>query len=457
MGVIIRGFKNAFRNWIRSLSIVALLGISCALALALLLANQAVKTKITDLKASAATTLTVSPAGMFGREGGGEPLTRDDVKKLEGLENIAQVGAHMLAFGRQMLTGSSLSQSAQPEPDVELDSSIDPGTLGKRGAGVGASNVNFKLPVMMTGLLGQLDRTGTQLKLTGGTLSFSGDDVYEAVLGKGIAAKNNLSVGSTFKAYKQTFKVVGIIEGGTEFANDAVYGPISTMQRLTGQPSEVNQIFVRVNAIDNLDSVKTAIGNALGNTRVDITTPAQNTFDTITAMKGIQQISVTGMVVALGAAAVITFLVMVMIVRERRREIGVLKAIGASNVRVVGQFVTEALVLTLCGAVLGVALAAASSNQITGALVKANVSESIDHGERGLRAPGGGTGRPGFVMKLDGSVGTARSLVRNIETSIGWPLLAQGLGMAVLIAVLGSAIPAWLIAKVQPAEVMRAE
>jgi ABC-type antimicrobial peptide transport system permease subunit len=47
--------------------------------------------------------------------------------------------------------------------------------------------------------------------------------------------------------------------------------------------------------------------------------------------------------------------------------------------------------------------------------------------------------------------------VKNIKTNVGLPLLLEGLGAGILIAVVGSAIPAWFIAKVRPAEVMRGE
>ncbi len=151
---------------------------------------------------------------------------------------------------------------------------------------------------------------------------------------------------------------------------------------------------------------------------------------------------------------------MVMTVRERRREIGVLKAIGASNVKIVGQFVSEALVLTLCGAVLGVALAAVTSNSITGALVSSNTpsaSTSSPSGPGGGGAFGGGGGDRGFARTLGAQAKSATDLLKNIQTSVGTNLLLEGFAAAIGIAALGSAIPAWLIAKVRPAEVMRGE
>jgi putative ABC transport system permease protein len=466
MSTVTRGARNAFRNPIRTASIIALLGISTALALALFLANQAMKTKVTELKASAATTLTINAAGSFGGEGGGEPLKAEDITKVKNLANVSEVGAVMTAGGGmfRVSPGSGPGGTAQatvPKSEVALDSSIDPGTLGTRrfraGSGTGenaAKLAAIKLPVSLSGLEGILDRTGQALKITSGTAIFSTTDVAEALVGQALATKNNLKIGSTFTAYSTTFKVVGIFDAGSQFANDGLYVPLVTAQRLTGQPDEVSQIFARADSIENMDAVKTAIGNALGNSRVDITSAAQSTAEALAALQGIQQIAFTGMIVTLGAAAVITFLVMVMTVRERRREIGVLKAIGASNFKIVSQFVSEALVLTMCGALVGVALAALTSNQITGALISSSSSNtSSSTSEEGPRGPRGG----GFAARMGDQAKSAEDLVKNIKTNVGLPLLLEGLGAGILIAVVGSAIPAWFIAKVRPAEVMRGE
>jgi ABC-type antimicrobial peptide transport system permease subunit len=40
---------------------------------------------------------------------------------------------------------------------------------------------------------------------------------------------------------------------------------------------------------------------------------------------------------------------------------------------------------------------------------------------------------------------------------VGWSIVAYGFGTAMVIAVIGSALPAFFIAKIRPAEVMRAE
>jgi putative ABC transport system permease protein len=67
---------------------------------------------------------------------------------------------------------------------------------------------------------------------------------------------------------------------------------------------------------------------------------------------------------------------------------------------------------------------------------------------RMMGGPGGGFSR---------AFGGVRDSVSNLQAVVGFDIILYGLLVAVAIAILGSAIPAWLIAKVRPAEVMRAE
>ena len=67
---------------------------------------------------------------------------------------------------------------------------------------------------------------------------------------------------------------------------------------------------------------------------------------------------------------------MVMLVRERRREIGVLKAIGAPNRTIGLQFVLEALVLVALGSVVGAAVASFASGGIASALISSSSATS---------------------------------------------------------------------------------
>src|ERR1700747_1086903 len=91
MNVFSRGVRNAFRNATRTVSIVIILGLSVGLSLTMLVAHQAVGQKIASVKASVGNTVTVSPAGVRGFEGGGNALTGTQLSKLTSLQHVTSI------------------------------------------------------------------------------------------------------------------------------------------------------------------------------------------------------------------------------------------------------------------------------------------------------------------------------------------------------------------------------
>jgi putative ABC transport system permease protein len=463
MSVVSRGVRNAFRNGLRTSAVVLILAISIGLSLSMLVASKAVEARIAQLKTEVGRTIVINPAGSQGFQGGGEPLTEDDlnaVKNVSQVESASGFMSFMLQTEGQDFGGMVRMKNGNATPgETNLESSIEAGTLGKRfNTNVDGTEVpDIKLPIRGIGTNGSYDNEGKPINITDGRL-LKEDDTYKALVGKNLAEKNDLKVGSTFKAYDKTFTVVGIFDQGTEFANDAVVIPLETAQTLTELDNEVSVIIAQADSIENLDSAITAIQEKLGDD-ADVTTTQQNIQDAIESLKSVQNISIIGFVAALGGAGLIVLMVMFVIVRERRREIGVLKAIGGSNRSIVSQFIVEAVVLVAVGGVLGLGMAAVGSGAIANALVSSNTNsstttESPEFG--GSQGPGGGP----RTIQLNGSGNTLEDtseLVGEVTTNIGAGTLVYGFLGMIAIAMLGSAIPAWLIAKVRPAEVLRGE
>ncbi|HKX73204.1 MAG TPA: FtsX-like permease family protein [Candidatus Saccharimonadales bacterium] len=461
MSVVVRGAKNAFRNWLRTGAVVLILAIGIGLALSMLVAKQAVEARISDLQAQVGTTLLVNPAGSKDMMGGGEPLKTTDVDAIKSVAHVTSADAMVnLALQTEGAETDGIRMRGGEEPGkTNLKSSIDAGTLGKRFSGTansaGEVPATISLPIRALGTNANRVEDGTALKITEGR-ALAADDTLSALVGKDLAEKNSLKIGSTFTAYGQTFAVVGIFDQGTKFANDMIVLPLAKAQELSGQASEVGSIVVTVDSIENLEATQTAIKDKLGSDKADITSTQQNIQEAIGALKSVQQVSLIGFIAAVAAASVITFLIMLVIVRERKREIGVLKAIGGSNHTIVSQFIVEAIVLVAMGTVVGLGVAMVSSTGIANALVSnsTNESDSTDAGPRS----GAGPGPRMIKLSANGnSIENATKLVSDVTASVGPMTLVWGALAALVIAVVGSAVPAWLIAKVRPAEVMRGE
>lgn len=455
MNVITRGIRNAFRNKIRTLSVVLILGLSIGLALTMLVARQAVTTKINSVKASVGNTVSVSPAGVRGFEGGGNALTGSQIS---GLGKIAHVTSVDETLNDRLTSSNSNLASAISAGNLgqrfARNSGVSGGTAGPSlsgggagGAGFGGGALSFTPPVIVTGTTnpGTLssDAGGGALKITSGKLIPGTGSDNVAMVGKSLAKKNNLEAGSTFTAYNTTITVAGIFDAGNAFANNQVIMPLGTVQQLSAQPGSITGATVYVDSIANVDSVTSAAGKQLGSA-ADVTNDATRAKQAVAPLANIQTISLYSLIGAVVAGSVIILLTMVMIVRERRREIGVIKAIGASNVTVMGQFAAEAVTFTLLSSAVGIIFGVIAGNPVTRLLV--NNSDTAGRTVTGRF--GGGAGR---------AFGAVGRNVTNISATVGWGIIIYGLLVALVIALVGSMLTSFFIAKIRPAEVMRVE
>lgn len=501
MNILARSMGNAFRNRVRSGAVIVILAVAIGLALSMLVAHQAVAAKVSDLKSQIGTELTVNPAGSRGFEGGGEPLTDQDLATIQGADHVSAASGTLalrLSTASDSTegtdaadTGASQNQRGGPgggmstAGSTSLESAVEAGTLGQRNNGDSSTDSQampaFSLPITATGISSAMDTGVDALTLTeGSAIADYSASSTEALLGTTLAEKNGLTTGSTFDALGRTFTVTGVFDAGTEFDNNTLYLPLAAAQELSGQAGELSTISVTVDSMENVEPVQAALLEELGSDRVDVTAGSTGLSEAVDSLASVQAISLIGFVAALVTAALIVLLIMIMVVRERRREIGVLKAIGASNKTIGLQFVLEAVVLVVLGAVVGSAIAMGASGPIAGALVDSSTDTGTTAaaaavpggGQAGggqLQAPpesGGqamgtppdaGSGGPGGGSMRGGPFGETADLIGTVTTSVGPATIGLGAAGILFIAVLGALVPALLTARIRPIEVLRGE
>lgn len=166
------------------------------------------------------------------------------------------------------------------------------------------------------------------------------------------ARQNKKVVGDSVKMLNQDWRIAGITEPG-QLARLIL--PIQRLQELTATTGKLSQIFVKVDRPENTASVIQDIKSR--NLELQV-----YSLDELLSMFNVDNVPMlkpfTGVVIGISIIVgfLITLLTMYTAVLERTREIGILKAMGASPSYILNILLRETAILAVLGVVAGVVM-----------------------------------------------------------------------------------------------------
>ena len=193
-----------------------------------------------------------------------------------------------------------------------------------------------------------------------------------AVLGKTVAQnlfEGRAPVGETVRIGKVVFEVIGVLdEKGTDLVgndqDDVIFVPVDTALRRLFNITYINTLFIQAGSSSRIDEAATEVAALLRERHRLEGKPDDFTIQSQTEILEAERETSRTFTNLLSAVAAISLVVggvgilavMLMTIKERTREIGVRRAVGALRRDVLVQFVAESLVLGVSGGVIGILL-----------------------------------------------------------------------------------------------------
>jgi putative ABC transport system permease protein len=162
--------------------------------------------------------------------------------------------------------------------------------------------------------------------------------------------RRKAKIGDTFTIYEREFLIVGTYEPS---AGGRIKIPLTTMQEQLGSEGKVSAFLIKVKPGFTPEQVGDNLFAKFPDNQIVRTSELEELY-----MQGIPALNVFLDVVVWVAgviSALIILLTMYTTVTERTRQIGVLKSLGMSKTGIALTIVKEALLISLCGIVFGVA------------------------------------------------------------------------------------------------------
>jgi putative ABC transport system permease protein len=253
-----------------------------------------------------------------------------------------------------------------------------------------------------------------------------GPTVQKTLFGEGVDP-----IGSKIRIKGEVYEVIGVMEKkgsqGPVDRDDAIYLPLTIMSaRLVGNNAltgiSVSGIYVKAADQVQLEAAQFQVTNLLrmlhriGPEESDdfsVTNQADiiQTFTTVLSLLSIMVIAIAGISLVVGGIGIAN--IMLVSVVERTREIGIRKALGATQTAILSQFLVEAILISTIGGGIGI---------------------------------GGGVG-----------IAAISALIFKFPLIISMESIAAGFGLSVAVGLVAGVVPARSAAKLDPIVALRSD
>lgn len=242
-------------------------------------------------------------------------------------------------------------------------------------------------------------------------------DTYQMVIGTSIAKKEKLKVGSILNWRDKDFEIVGLLKETQTAPDGWLIAPLEIVQKTIKRPNLITQINVVPEDPAHATALAAAIQDAVGNVKVQTLDEQLDAIEQALAVFNAILLSSAVLAAIIGGLAVVN--TMVMSVSERTPEIGLKKAIGATNGNIIGEFLLEAATIGLLGGAIGFLL--------------------------------------GWGMAALLNIGAAEALGGSEIFKVTPRLALIAIGLAVGLGTLAGLVPAWNASRLDPVVALREE
>lgn len=289
----------------------------------------------------------------------------------------------------------------------------------------------------------------------------------ECIVSKEVAELNNIKVGDFIELNKATdengepykLKVSGVYfdtteeYGGMPFKSpymnrrNEILTNFETMKGISGD----EQLYIQAKYyLKNPDMIKDFEKEirAKGLPEVyNVSTDEVSYNKIVGPVEGLGSITLMFVFVVLGLGSVILILLNTLSIRERKYEIGVLRAIGMKKGKVAVGLIYESLIITVICLVIGIGAGSVLSQPVSNSLLQKQIEAQKNSNDA--------TGQGGMIFSVAAPMGSAsEETISEIDVTLNVKAILEVTGVALLIVLVSSVVGVSYITKYEPRKIL---
>lgn len=333
-------------------------------------------------------------------------VTSVDLATAKSIAEKDDVASYLFTTTTTATAGDGISAiSTSSSSDDTSDSASTDSNQPDRG-GMMASGDFTITGVNSTDYVADFTSGTSEIKKGVGITSDTADN--SAVISSDLADENDLSVGDTFTVSttvddtetSYTLTVVGIYDNSStattaQMMSNAsnpqnnIYTNLTTANTMKGETDTLDSAVYTLSNPKNMDAFVKEIKSDIDTDSYSVTSSDEIYEQMLSPLNNISSIAQNIVILVAVAGAVILTLIVILSIRERRYEIGVLMSLGENRLKIIGQFFTELLMVT----VVSLVIASFAGNFVGNALGNQLLSSSTST-EQTTQNAGPGAGGP---------------------------------------------------------------
>ena len=307
-------------------------------------------------------------------------------------------------------------------------------------------------------------------KITSGSMITKDDEENHIVISEELATQNDLEVGDEITFYlpsdssiTYTFEITGIFETTDDSASDdfmninvlnaqnQIYTTVTAINNILEDDNSSNSLNATI-YLKNQDDLEAYAEEVKDKGLSDYYTLSDNTDEitsTLTPIKNISNFSMTFLIIILIVGAIILAVINILNIRDRKYEIGVLRAIGMSKTKLILSLLIELFIVTVIAFIIGIIGGKLLSQPVTNKMLENEINSQQVQTENTRENFGGrGFERP-----------NERRATQNYEDSLTVTLDAETViilfSFGLILVIVSGSASAIFITKYNPNQILR--